>query len=63
MSALKLYYHPWSTFSQRVRIALLEKEIPADLIEVDLPGNLRPRDLRRRCCPPVRMIVAGSPCT
>ena len=33
---LKLYYHPLSTFSQRVRIALLEKQIPAELVEVDL---------------------------
>jgi len=33
---LKLYYHPLSTFSQRVRIALLEKQVPAELIEVDL---------------------------
>src|SRR5262245_38088491 len=33
---LKLSYHPLSTFSQRVRIALLEKRIPAELVEVDL---------------------------
>src|SRR5262245_14385820 len=33
---LKLYHHPLSTFSQRVRIALLEKTIPATLVEVDL---------------------------
>src|SRR5262245_13851996 len=33
---LKLYYHPLSTFSQRVRIALLEKKISATLVEVDL---------------------------
>ncbi|MEE8537927.1 MAG: glutathione S-transferase family protein [Acidobacteriota bacterium] len=33
---LKLYYHPLSTYSRRVRIALLEKRIPAELIEVDL---------------------------
>ena len=33
---LKLYYHPFSTFSQRVRIFLLEKQISAELIEVDL---------------------------
>ena len=33
---LKLYYHPYSTFSQRVRIALLEKQIPAEQVEVDL---------------------------
>src|SRR5262245_30025137 len=33
---LKLYYHPLSTFSQRIRIALLEKSIEAELVEVDL---------------------------
>jgi len=33
---LKLYYHPLSTYSRRVRIALLEKNIPAELVEVDL---------------------------
>src|SRR6185436_9834995 len=36
---LRLYYSPLSTFSQRVRIALLEKGIPAELVEVDLPGR------------------------
>ena len=33
--------HPLSTFSLRVRIALLEKDIPAELVEVDLPGRAR----------------------
>ena len=33
---LKLYHHPLSTFSQRVRIALLEKQIPVELVEIDL---------------------------
>jgi glutathione S-transferase len=33
---LKLHYHPLSTFSRRVRIALIEKNIPADLVEVDM---------------------------
>src|SRR6185295_11625331 len=36
---LRLHYSPLSTFSQRVRIALLEKRIPAELVEVDLPGR------------------------
>ena len=36
---LRVYYHPLSTFSQRVRISLLEKDIPAELVEVDLPGR------------------------
>jgi len=33
---LRLYYHSFSTFSQRIRIALLEKQIEAELVEVDL---------------------------
>jgi len=33
---LRLHYHPLSTFSQRIRIALLEKDIPTELVEVDL---------------------------
>jgi len=33
---LKLHYHPFSTFSRRVRIALLEKNIPCELVEVDM---------------------------
>ena len=33
---LKLHYHPFSTFSRRVRIALIEKNIPCDLVEVDM---------------------------
>lgn len=36
---LRVYYHPLSTFSQRVRIALIEKGIPAELVEVDLAGR------------------------
>lgn len=33
---LKLHYHPFSTFSRRVRIALLEKNVPCELVEVDM---------------------------
>jgi len=33
---LKLHQHPFSTFSRRVRIALLEKNIPCELVEVDM---------------------------
>ena len=41
---LTLYYHPLSTFSQRVRIVLLEKQIAAELVELDLfsPGEFGP---------------------
>ena len=33
---LTLHHHPLSTYSRRVRIALLEKAIPCELIEVDM---------------------------
>ena len=33
---LKIHHHPFSTYSRRVRIALIEKNIPAELIEVDM---------------------------
>lgn len=33
---LRLHYHPFSTFARRVRIALLEKNIAAELVEVDM---------------------------
>ena len=33
---LKLHYHPLSTYSRRVRIALAEKDIRAELVEVDM---------------------------
>src|SRR5512143_2520786 len=33
---LKLHHHPFSTFSRRVRIALIEKNIPCELVEVDM---------------------------
>jgi glutathione S-transferase len=36
---LKLHYHPLSTFARRVRIALIEKGIPAELVEVDMPAR------------------------
>src|SRR5436305_11906126 len=33
---LKLHYHPLSTYSRRVRIALIEKGLAADLVELDM---------------------------
>lgn len=33
---LRIHYHPFSTFSRRVRIALLEKKIPHELVEIDM---------------------------
>jgi glutathione S-transferase len=36
---LKLHHHPLSTFSRRVRIALIEKGIAAELVEVDMANR------------------------
>jgi glutathione S-transferase len=36
---MKLYWHPFSVFPRRVRIALREKGIPCEEVEVDLPGG------------------------
>jgi len=36
---IKLHYHPLSTYSRRVRIALAEKQIPHDLVLVDMPAR------------------------
>src|SRR5438034_7830855 len=33
---LKLHHHPLSTYSRRVRIALIEKNLTAELIELDM---------------------------
>ncbi|HEY4340884.1 MAG TPA: glutathione S-transferase family protein [Steroidobacteraceae bacterium] len=41
---MKLYYFPVSTFSRRVRIALLEKDISCELVEVNLPGGAHKED-------------------
>jgi glutathione S-transferase len=37
--AIKLHYHPLSTFSRRVRIALAEKQISHELVVVDMPAR------------------------
>jgi glutathione S-transferase len=36
---MKLHYHPFSTYSRRVRIALLEKRIPCELVVVDMAAR------------------------
>jgi len=36
---MKLYWHPFSVFPRRVRIALREKSIPHEEVVVDLPGG------------------------
>src|SRR5919197_4126711 len=45
---LRLHYHPLSTYSRRVRMALIEKGIEAELVEVDMANRAhrRPEYLR-----------------
>jgi glutathione S-transferase len=46
---MKLYWHPFSVFPRRVRIALREKRLPCEEVEVDLPGGAhRTVEFRRR---------------
>jgi glutathione S-transferase len=47
----RLHYHPFSTFSRRVRIALLEKNIPAELVEVDMAAGAHRSEVYRRLNP------------
>lgn len=36
---VRLHYHPFSTYSRRVVIALIEKQIPHELVAVDMMGR------------------------
>src|SRR5277367_4998190 len=36
---LKLYYHPLSTFTRRVHLALIEKKIPFETVEIDMAAR------------------------
>jgi glutathione S-transferase len=42
--AITLYLHPFSTYSRRVRMALLEKGLEVDEIEVDMAAGAHRRD-------------------
>ena len=45
---MRLYWHPFSIFPRRVRIAVREKGLDCDEVEVDLPGGaLRAPEFRR----------------
>ena len=45
---MRLYWHPFSLFPRRVRIALLEKGVPCEDVIVDLPGGaLQTPEFRR----------------
>ena len=52
VAAMRLYWHPFSLFPRRVRIALREKGIACEEVEVDLPGGAtRATEFRRRLNP------------
>ena len=36
---MRLYWHPFSVFPRRIRVALREKQIACEEVEVDLPGG------------------------
>lgn len=45
---MRLYWHPFSIFPRRVRVALREKDIACEEVEVDLPGGAtRTAEFRR----------------
>ncbi|MDX2167234.1 MAG: glutathione S-transferase family protein [Deltaproteobacteria bacterium] len=48
---LRLYWHPFSIFPRRVRIALREKGVACDEVEIDLPGGATRGDAFRRLNP------------
>jgi glutathione S-transferase len=48
---LRLYWHPFSIFPRRVRIALREKAIACEEVEIDLPGGATRADAFRRLNP------------
>src|SRR5689334_8244555 len=52
---LKLHYHPNSTFSQRVRIALLEKGIPYEPVAIDMAAR-KHRDPEYRALNPYSRV-------
>ena len=59
---MKLYFFPVSTFARRVRVALLEKDIPCELIEVNLPAGQHKEDWYVALNPysKVPMLVEGD---
>lgn len=48
---MKLYWHPFSIFPRRVRIALREKGLACEEVEVDLPGGALATPAFRRLNP------------
>lgn len=48
---LTLHHHPFSTFSRRVRIALIEKNIGCELVEVDMMAGAHRGEAYRKLNP------------
>lgn len=48
---LKLHHHPFSTYSRRVNIALIEKNIPCERIEVDMMAGAHRGEAYRKLNP------------
>lgn len=48
---MRLYWHPFSLFPRRVRIAVREKRLACDEVEVDLPGGATRSEAFRRLNP------------
>src|SRR3989304_3217564 len=48
---LRLHSHPFSTFARRVRMALIEKSIPAELVEVDMLAGAHRGEAYRKLNP------------
>jgi len=54
---IRLHYHPVSTYSRRVRIALLEKQIPHELVLLDMAAR-KHRDPEYRALNPYGRVPA-----
>jgi glutathione S-transferase len=48
---MRLYWHPFSLFPRRVRIAVREKGIACEEVEIDLPGGANRSEAFRRLNP------------
>ena len=57
---IKLHYHPLSTYSRRVRIAFAEKQIPHELVVVEM-ASPRQGQLSHRPSLSVSGSSIGSP--
>ena len=47
--ALQLYFHPFSSYCQKVLVALYENAVPFEPLSLDGPDNPHARDLAKIC--------------